>query len=139
MDIPTNLREKLVREIRFVADRIKKERELRTKVYYYSGVYGEMLRLLNISFDPQLLFAHSVIQDSYQSLRARSDTIVLGRDTTISFPDGFFDGLCSLLEELAKNIEKNQDIYQTLQSISCLSFITTGNGYYLFQKGILTI
>jgi len=79
------------------------------------------------------------MNNSYQLLRARSDTVVLGRDTTIDFPDGFFDRLCSLLEELADNIENNRDLYQTLQNISCLSYISTGNGYYLFQKGILTI
>jgi len=128
-----------VREISFVVDRVRTERDLRTRVYYYSGIYGEMLRILNISFDPQLLFAHNVMNNSYQLLRARSDTVVLGRDTTIDFPDGFFDRLCSLLEELADNIENNRDLYQTLQNISCLSYISTGNGYYLFQKGILTI
>jgi hypothetical protein len=139
MEIPTNLREKLVREIRFVVDKIRAERELRTKVYYYSGVYGEMSRILNISFDPQLLFAHNTINTSYEMMRARSDTIVLGRDVTIDFPDGFFDRVCSLLEELASNIENNQNLYQTLQNISCLSYIITGNGYYLFQKGILRV
>jgi len=139
MDIPRNFTERLVSEIRFVVDRIRAERDLRTKVYYYSGVYGEMLRILNISFDSQLLFAHNVMNNSYQLMRARSDAVVLGRDTTIDFPDGFFDRLCLLLEELANNIENNQDLSQTLQNISCLSYITTGNGYYLFQKGLLRI
>jgi len=139
MNIPENLKERLVGEIRFVVDRIRAERDPRTKVYYYSGVYGEMARVFNISFEPQLLFAHSIMNNSYQLMRARSDAVVLGRDTTIDFPDGFFDKLCSLLEELADNIDKNQDLCQTLQDISCLSYITTGNGYYLFQKGILRL
>jgi len=139
MKIDANLRKKLVNEIRFVVEKIRTEKDLRTKIYYYSGVYGEMLRILNIDFDPQLLFAHNVINNSYEMMRVRADTIVLGRDTVIDFPDGFFDRLCSLLEELASNIENDQDIYQTLQNISCLSFVNTGNGYYLFQKGLLKV
>lgn len=137
MPIPTNLREKLVREIGFVVNKIRTEKDLRTRVYYYSGIYGEMLRILNISFDRQLLFAHNTLNNSYQMMRARADTIVLGRDTVIDFPDGFFDRLCSLLEELAEKIRTNQNLHLTLQNISCLSYITTGNGYYLFQKEIL--
>jgi hypothetical protein len=138
MNLPTDLRERLVSEIRFVIERIRTESDLRKRVYYFSGVYGEMFRLLNISYDPQLLFAHNVINGSYQLMRALSDAIVLGRDTTIVFPDDFFDRLCALLEELANQIANDQDTYRTLEAISCLSYINTGNGYYLFLKGVLS-
>lgn len=137
MNLPTDLRERLVNEIGFVVNRIRTQPDLRKKVYYFSGVYGEMVRLLNINYDPQLLFAHNVLSSAYQSMRALSDTIELGRDTTIVFPDNFFDRLCTLLEELANQIRDDQDMYNTLQAISCMSYINTGNGYYLFLKGIL--
>lgn len=139
MRIQKNLRERLVHEIRFVVEKIRTEGDIRPKIYYFSGIYGEMLRILNINFDPQLLFAHNVINNSYQTMRVRADTIVLGGDTTINFPDGFFEQLCSLLEDLAFCIERDQDLYRILQDISCLSYITTGNGYYLFQKEILKV
>jgi hypothetical protein len=137
MELPADLRQRLVNEIRFVAERIRAEPDLRKKIYYFSGVYGEMFRLLNISYDPQLLFAHNTMSNSYQLMRALSDAIVLGRDTTVIFPDDFFDRLCALLEELANRIVNDQDIYRTLEAISCLSYISTGNGYYLYLKGIL--
>lgn len=137
MNLPADLRERLVNEIRFIAERINTQPDLRKKVYYFSGVYGEMFRLLNMSCDPQLLFAHNILSSAYQSMRALSDAIELGRDTTIVFPDNFFERLCALLEELANQIANNQDTYNTLQGISCLSYINTGNGYYLFLKGIL--
>lgn len=139
MNIPSELRSKLVKEIRFVAEKIRTERELRTKVYYFSGIHGEMFRIFNLYFDPQLLFAHNVLNYVYQAMRARADVIVMGRDNLINFPDGFFDKLCERLEKLANAIENDQDLYQILQDISCLAYVTTGNGYYLFQKGILRI
>ena len=72
-------------------------------------------------------------------MRTRSDIIILGKDTVIDFPEGFFEKLSECLEELAKNIENNQDTYAVLQKISLLAYISTGNGYYLYQKGILKI
>jgi len=137
MDLSADLRERLVNEIRFVVGKIRTQSDLRKKIYYFSGVYGEMFRLFNISYDPQLLFAHNILSNAYQPMRALADTIELGRDTTIVFPDDFFDSLCALLENLANQIANNQDTYTTLQAISCLSYINTGNGYYLFLKGIL--
>jgi len=137
VEIPSELRTRLVNEIRFVADRIRIEKDPRTKLYYYSGIYGEMLRIFNFHFDPQLLFCHNVLNYTYQGMKSRADIIVMGKDTLIDFPDGFFDKLCEYLERLASDIETNHDLYPTLQAISCLAYITTGNGYYLFQKGIL--
>ena len=128
MEIPADLRKKLVSEIRFVIEKIRTEKDLRAKVYYFSGIYGEMLRLLNINFDPQLLFAHNVLNAAYITIRTRADAFVLGRDTVIDFPDAFFDKLNLLLEDLAKSIEQNQEPYKILQDISNLTYIPTGNG-----------
>lgn len=139
MKIPSELRTKLVKEIMFVAEKIRTEREPRKKIYYLSGVHGEMFRIFNLSFDKQLVFAHDVLNYAYQAMRTRADVIVMGRDDLIDFPDGYFDKLGELLKQLAEAIEKDQDFYEILQEISCLTYITTGNGYYLFQKGILKI
>jgi len=137
MELPSDLRSKLVREIRFVVERMRTETEPRTKIYYLSAVHGEMFRIFNLNFDRQLLFAHNVLNYTYQTMKARADAIVLGRDTLIDFPDGFFDRLCDYLERLASMIEENQNVYPILQDISCLAYITTGNGYYLYQKETL--
>ena len=139
MDIPRDLRKKLVEEIRFVVQKIGTEKDPRTKLYYFSAIYGEMFRLLNIHFDRELVLAHGVLNHAYQAMKTRADIIVMGRDTIIDFPDRFFDALTEHLDQLANHIENNEDIYSTLQDITCLAYITTGNGYYLFQKGILGI
>lgn len=137
MDIPTQFREKLVKEIRFIVEKIRTEADPRTKIYYFSGVYGEMYRLLNMRLDRQLLFAHNVLNFAYQTMKSRADVVIIGRDTLIDFPDGFFETLAAYLDRLANSIEKNENLYPILQDIACLTYITTGNGYYLFQKGIL--
>ena len=63
----------------------------------------------------------------------------MGKDTLIDLPDDLFDKLCDSLEELAEKIEKDEDTYSVLQKLSVFAYVTTGNGYYLYRKGILRI
>lgn len=139
MKIPKNFREELVKEINFVAERMRKEPDPRKKLYYYSGVYGLVNRTFNINFDPELLFMHLILNSTYGIMKSRVDAIILGRDTLIEVPDNLFDRLSDALEELAENVEKNEETYLTLQKIANLAYVTTGNGFYLYQKGILKI
>jgi hypothetical protein len=48
------------------------------------------------------------------------------------------DSLSSLLLELKNRIEKNEDFLDILKDFVILSYITTGNGYYLYKKGEIT-
>jgi hypothetical protein len=54
-------------------------------------------------------------------------------------PSNLFDRLCSCMEELATRIERNQKTYAILQDIANIAYSTTGNGFYLYTKGILKI
>lgn len=121
----------------FVVEKIRTEPDIRKKVYYYSGIHSEMSRIINQNFDRQLLFAHNVLNNSYQWLRARTDAIILARDSTIDIPGDLFGRLCSVLIALGTNISNDTDLYKPLEDISCMTYITTGNGFYLFKKGIL--
>jgi len=47
--------------------------------------------------------------------------------------------LISLVEELGEEIRNNKDLSDTLKKFALLAYSTTGNGYYLLQKGLLTI
>lgn len=57
--------------------------------------------------------------------------------STFLMPDQLFDGLSDVLNELADKIEKNQNDIPVLEKINALGYSTTGNGYYLYQKGII--
>jgi len=139
MDISENLREELVNEINFVISKIREEVDLRKKIFFYSGIYGLVNRIFNIRFDPQLVFMHLVLNTSFSLINDRINAIVLGKDTLVEIPDNFFDRLCNALEELARNIAEDEDTYTVLQRIATISYLTTGNGYYLYQKGDLEI
>lgn len=137
MKISEALRQELVKELRYVVDRVRTESDPRKKIYFFSGAYGHIQRVFNIDFDPQLLLMHFILNGAYEILRGRTDAMILGRDTLIDIPEAVLNGLCDALEELAKEIESDRDTYLTLQRIVSLAYIGTGNGYYLYQKGVI--
>jgi hypothetical protein len=139
MKIDENYKARIVNEIKLVVKKMREEQDLRRKTYYFSAVHAEIVRVFNLSYDPELVFIHNVLQDTYQNLRARTDALILGRDVVIPVPEALFLELCNTLEELADKITKNEDLYNTLQKISVLGYTVTGNGYYLYEKGILKI
>jgi DNA replication initiation complex subunit (GINS family) len=62
-----------------------------------------------------------------------------GDEKVIQIPDDFFNKLARLTEELAKTIEEDKDVYEILKKITIHSYLLSGNGYYLYQKGIIKV
>jgi len=56
-------------------------------------------------------------------------------------PKNYFDILENTLKDLIISIDKNEDhlIYKTLEKLSVIGYITTGNGNYLYKKGLVKI
>lgn len=138
MNIPKPVREELVNELRFAAKKTSEEPDIRRKIFFYSAAYGVARRVLNSAYDPQILCAEFILEVSYNTINARSQAIYQG-DTNIPFIEGFFDKLVGCLEELATRIENDEEIYKTLEKIIALTHTTTGNGYYLYVKGMAQI
>ena len=44
-----------------------------------------------------------------------------------------------MVDEIASRVEKEETTYPLLEKMMTLSYSTTGNGYYLFQKGELKL
>jgi CRISPR/Cas system CSM-associated protein Csm4 (group 5 of RAMP superfamily) len=130
-----NNKKVLLKEIQIVRKKMKEEKDLRKKIFYYSAIYNEISRLYNREYTPHLQFMHLVLNVSYNAMMSRLNMIA-GGDTTIPFPDNFFDELDKLLEKMQENIKNEKDTYLVLEKISNLTYLLSGNGYYLSQKGV---
>jgi len=135
MKISEKNKKKLLREIKFVIDRMKEEKDPKSKLYYFTAIYGAMSRVFNEEFIPDLIFAHVILNAVYSNLISRIDN----PDDVIKLPENIFNKLQTTTEELYNTIEKNKDLYEPLKKFSLLTFVTTGNGYYLYKKGLLKI
>ena len=138
MDISKDYRQIIVREFKYAAELMTKNELAEEKMFYFSSTYGVLSRIFNLEYDPQLVLSHLILNNAYGSINARINAIK-GGDKVVVFPPEYFEKLTESIETLASQIEKNEDIYKTLQKIAELTFFTTGNGYYLFQKGLLKI
>ncbi len=141
MNISDEHRRIIVDEFRSIAARMRDTSDQYRKLYWFSAAYGVVTRVFNLEFDATLVFIHMVLNGAYNTINARAAAISQGTDRAINIPEGLFDSLNEVLEELAENIETDneQDIFRNLQRIANLTYVTTGNGYYLYQKGLLQL
>lgn len=140
MKISSELREKLVKEIRYAVMNMRKSETINDKMYFFSAVYGMADRVFNFEYDPELVFLHQVVRQAFDTINAKVNLIVAGSlGAGSSIPPNLFSKLQDTLDELANRIEKNQKTYSLLEDISNMGYLATGNGFYLYTKGILKI
>jgi len=138
MEINPEYKKMLVSEFRYAAKLMTENQFAEIKLFYFSSTFGILSRIFNLQYEPQLVFMHAILNNAHGNMIARLQAIKSG-DIVVQFPQEFFEKLTQCVEKLALQIEKDEDTYKTLEEIVLLTFITTGNGYYLFQKGILKI
>jgi len=139
MELSDNLRQVVTDELRYVAERIREEKDSARKNYFFSAAYAVVYRGFNLEFDPGLVLVHDVLQRTYRNIDTRLTAIGSGQERAIKVPEGLFDRLAKHLDELSNAIYNNKDINEPLSKIAVISYVTTGNGYYLYKKGILKI
>jgi len=112
------------------------------KLYYFSYVFGSINRIINIDFDPCLLFIHQELQSVHTSIQGRLNRPVTPSNVNIaSTPDEIFEALFRHVKRLREAIIENNEsnVYMILQDLSQVGYAATGNGFYLYQTGKLKL
>jgi len=135
MGISKELRKKLVQELRYCADKMSKERDLRKKQFFFSNTINAVSNAIDFEYDSQLVLIELVLDVSSSTIANRIEVILSGKDTSVELVEGLYDKLYDYLNELALNVEENQDTYKSLEKIAELAHTTTERGYYLYTKG----
>lgn len=134
-------RESLAKEIQFVVEKMKAEPDPSAKMYFFSAIYGEARRILNRQWNSELALLHLVVQTTTMTINARLAALEARRDRGIRLPGDFMDKLIEGAENLMDPVlsEDSGKLLESLSKFAELDFATTGNGNYLYQKGILKI
>lgn len=135
MKISSDNKKILVNEIDFVISQMEKEENPEIKMYYYSATFTMMQRILNIEYDSHLEYIDLVVSGAYSMIQDRLNRMKVGEQVIVLIPD-FFVLLEGYLKELRDCINSDKDAYKTLEKILLLANLTTGNGYYRYQKGM---
>jgi hypothetical protein len=138
MKISQEYRNILTAEFKYSAKKMREYPSPEQKIYYFSNTFGVLHRVFNLEYDLQLVFAHFVLVTAHGNISARIQAIKSG-DEVVSFPGEYFDRLSEHVETLASMIEKDENLLGTLAKIAELAYLTSGNGYFLYEKKILKI
>jgi hypothetical protein len=138
MKLKAEHKKALLEEFDYASRAMREAQTAEEKLFYFSSTYGVVSRVFNFECEPQLVFMHLVLNSAYGTILTRLQAMKAG-DQTILMRDDFFEKLTKALEELTQRIKTNTDIYDVLERIVMLSYITTGNGYYLLKRGLARI
>lgn len=139
MNIKENGREIITNEIDYALKRMEKTENPEEKLYFFSATYAMIQRVFNIQYDPELIYAHFILSETYKALQGRIKLIEQGRDRLIPLTEEHFTTLCNLTKELVQKMKDEKDIDKILKKFVLLTYSTSGNGYYLHEKGLLKI
>ncbi len=138
MKLSAHNKNAMKKDIRNTANYMSKAKTPQEKMYFFSAIFGVANRIMNLEFDPELGFMHHVTNAAFNMIN--TTLILAAQGQSIStFPPLVFDKLQEALKDLATCIEEGKQTYPGLERISNLAYSTSGNGYYLFLKGMLNI
>ncbi|MCK4541917.1 MAG: hypothetical protein KAU17_06775 [Spirochaetales bacterium] len=129
----------ILKEFTYVLPKIKETKDLSKKLYFLSALHGVVRRIMNIEFNESLIFLHHVLQATHAAFAIRLNAMVNKAEKPVEITDDMVDRLFSLVDELYSCIDDDQDFCHILRKMTVLSYVTTGNGYYLYCKGVLRI
>jgi phage-related tail protein len=137
--ISQHSKKQITDEFKTISNLMTKESDILRNVYYFSGAYAVVQRVINLDYDPSLVLMHNVLQYAHNAVNGRIISIAKGEENVIRLPDNTMSKLRDYLDELRNQLIKDGDLLQPLTKIATIGYITTGNGYYLYQKGVLKL
>jgi len=138
MKISNENKERIIKEILFVIEKMKTATDLDESLYYLSAIHSIINRIFNIEFNQHLLFMHFVLVNCYGTI-SRAVAIARQGKKPITIDSEFFNKFTEVLDELANAIKEEKATFEVLEKISVLTYSITGNGYFLQEKGIKVI
>ena len=132
MKIPADLKKRLLSEFDFCIQKIQEEELVRKKLYYFSGTYGVVERIMRFHYDPQLLMVHAILSMCYGALIGVVESRERG-DVAREMPPNLSETLVEYLTELRHALSQGRDTYKILEKFIALGFRASGPGYYTTQ------
>jgi len=139
MNLSPEMKKRFVEETRFVLKNMRNTTAAAQKSYFFSAIYGMAQRILNLEYNPELVFIFQVFQLVYNMVNARLAALSAGQEVGIGIPGDLFTKIEDELEKMANLLEQGKETYPVLQRLVNIGYATTGNGYYLYLKGMLKI
>jgi hypothetical protein len=142
MEIPKEYFDLTVRTLKRIEDQCKAATSGEEALYFFSASFGVINRVMNFHCDPMLVFIHQVLQATHQAITARLNAPRNpNNESFLGVPREMYESLLSYYHEFITAFESQVDsaIWAVLQKFANLSYATTGNGFYLYLTGQLSL
>jgi len=128
----------IIKELEFVLQKMNQSTSVEDKIYYFSAIQGMLHRVMNLEYTDDLLVSFFVTNETHQSFQQRLIGIRQG-DTVVKLSEHQMKRLIEITENFLEAVRKHDNLDTVLKQYIILSYTTTGNGYYLMEKGVLKI
>jgi hypothetical protein len=139
MKVPEPYKSKLLSEFDHVLVRLTEERRADEKMYYFSALHGTVNRILNFECTEELIMLHHILSTLFTAFNGRILALMQDAEPAIKLDPLLLDKLVEHTRNLAEALREDKDPTGIYRKMIALAYATTGNGYYLYQKGALKI
>lgn len=138
MKISADNKKVLLSEFDFAILKMEESTDPEEMMYYFSALPNTANRVLNIEFSDDLLFVYFILDRCYKDILDRIRLLKSGHGI-IQFNEKFGVKLIEYIKELRAAFGNSNKRNAILKKIVTLSYSSTGNGFYLTQKGMIDI
>jgi hypothetical protein len=139
MRVPQNLKTHILEEFGLVIAKLKEPIPLDERFYYYSAAFGAVYRAMNTECNQGLVFLHHTLTIVHSAFQTRLQAMNRGAERPVAIEGAMLEVLTKLTEDLRECIRLDQDSTAICIRLINLSYALSGNGYYLYKKGDLTL
>jgi hypothetical protein len=138
------LREHLAGEFRYALGKMQKEQNPTKKLFYFSIFFAEPQRLIGLEWDSNLALIGMVIQQVHTQISVNIQNPVIVQSLPIDWQIVFAkltEGANDLTTyfENAEDKEDQKRLCDILGQITKISFVVSGHGSYLLEKGTIKL
>jgi len=133
-------RQRFAKEYRYAVNKMQEVSDPSKKLFYFSVLFSEAQRILNLEWDRDLVLLYTVTQHTHAQITASlSSSGVLPINWGV-----VFDKLTQVTSEIAAYYENGEnddikEIYRVLGNLAEISYSVSGNGSYMVEKGIIKL
>jgi hypothetical protein len=136
------LQQRLVEEYRYAVTKMQQEVQPVRKLFYFSVFFGEAQRVLNFEWNRDLALIYTVTFHAHTQINAAMQSPLL-MQSPIDWT-AVYDKLTLAASDLTAYLEKaknngREELCQILGRIAEISYVVSGNGIYLYEKGVLKL
>lgn len=141
--LPKPIHQRLASEFSLASKRVADTQDIDGKLYYFSVFHGETGRQLNMHWNADLALLFLVVQTACQQIANRVRLPVSAGFPPDGISEEWSKALDDVSRELALAFRSNEidlvRLYAALARTAELTYATTGNGAYLYQKGMINL